>query len=71
MLFGLCNAQATFQRADERGLTGLDPEVCQVYLDDITVHSHDLDSYIGRLERLFERLPRAGLKLKVSKCMLL
>ena len=44
---------------------GLEPEVCLVYLDDIIVYSRNLDSHLDRLKRLFERLSRAGLKLKI------
>ena len=71
MPFGLCNAPATFQRLMNIAMAGLDPEVWLVYRDDIIVHSPDLDSHLQRLERLFERLSLAGLKLKVSKCRLL
>ena len=52
-------------------MAGLDPEVCLVYVDDVNVHSRVFDSNLDRLERLFERLVQAGLKLKVSKCTLL
>ena len=66
MPFGLCNAPATFQRLMNVAMAGLDPEICLVYLDDIIVHSH-----LVRLERVFERLSRNGLKLKVYKYRLL
>ena len=71
MPFGLCNAPPTFQRLMNVAMSGFDPEICLVYLDDIIVHSWDLGSHLDRLERLFERLTRAGLKLKISKCRLL
>ena len=71
MPLGLCNAPATFQRLMDVAMERLDPEVCLVYLNDIIVHSRDLDSNLDRLERLFEQLSRAGLKLKVSKCRML
>ena len=71
MPFGLCNAPATFRRLMNVATAGLNPEICLVYLDDINVYSCDLGSHLERLERLFERLSRAGLKLKVSKCKLL
>ena len=70
MPFGFCNAPSTFQRLMNVAMAWLDREVCEVCLDDIIIHSRDLDFH-DRLERLFERLGRAELKLKVSKCRLL
>ena len=70
MPFGLCNAPATFQRLMNVALAGLDSQVCLVYLDDIIVHSVDLESHLVRLDRLLTRLVAAGLKLKVFKCQM-
>jgi len=52
-------------------LNGLNFNMCLVYLDDIIVYSADVNEHIGRLEKLFERLRSANLKLKPSKCKLL
>ena len=41
---------------------------CIVYLDDIIIFSQDAASHIERLEAVFEKLAKAGLKLKPSKC---
>jgi len=71
MPFGLCNAPATFQRLMDSVLTGLNFEVCLAYLDDIIVFSRDLDTHFQRLEKLFQRLREANLKLKPSKCFIL
>lgn len=71
MPFGLCNAPATFQRLMDTVLTSLNFEICLAYLDDIILFSHDLDSHLDRLQRLFERLREANLKLKPSKCQIL
>jgi len=71
MLFGLCNAPATFQRLMDTVLMGLNFEACLAYLDDIIVFSRDLDSHFERLEILFQRLREAQLKLKSSKCQML
>ena len=70
MPFGLCNAPATFQQLMNVALAGLDPEVCLMYLDDIIVHSVDLESHLVLFEILLMRLMAADLKLKVSKCQL-
>jgi len=69
--FGLCNAGSTFKRVMDLALNGLNFNMCLVYSDDIIVYSTDVDEHIGRLEKLFERLRSANLKLKPSKCKLL
>jgi hypothetical protein len=68
MPFGLCNAPATFQRLMDVTLAGLNFEICLVYLDDIMVFSQNIESHLERLAALLERLSRANLKLKPSKC---
>ena len=49
MPFGLCNAPATFQRLMNVIMAGLDPLVCLVNLDDVSVHSKDLRVHLDRL----------------------
>lgn len=71
MPFGLCNAPATFQRLMDTVLMGLNFDICLAYLDDIIVYSRDLSSHMDRLEKLFQRLREANLKLKPSKCSIL
>ena len=71
MPFGLCNAPATFQRLMDTVLMGLNFDICLAYLDDIIVYSRDLQSHMERLERLFQRLQEANLKLKPSKCSIM
>jgi len=69
--FGLCNAGSTFQRVMDLALSGLNYNMCLVYLDDIIVYSSSVEEHIERLGLLFERLRAANLKLKPSKCSLL
>jgi transposase InsO family protein len=71
MPFGLCNAPATFQRLMDCTMRGLQYEICLIYLDDIIVFSDDIASHLVRLEKIFERLNQASLKLKPSKCSFL
>ena len=68
MPFGLTNAPATFQRLMESCLGELHLEWYIIYLDDIIIFSKNPDDHITRLERVFEKLAKAGLKLKSSKC---
>lgn len=71
MPFGMCNAPATFQRLMDTVLKNLNFEICLAYIDDIIVFSHDLSSHMERLNKLFQRLKEANLKLKISKCNVL
>ena len=68
MPFGLTNAPATFQRLMESCLGELHLDWCIIYLDDIIIFSKTPDEHITRLEGVFEKLAKAGLKLKPSKC---
>ena len=43
---------------------------CIIYLDDLVIFSKDLVSHLERLEAVFQKLEKAGLKLKPSKCEL-
>ena len=68
MPFGATNAPATFQRLIDNCLGDLNMNWCIVYLDDIIIFSQDAASHIERLEAVFRKLAKAGLKLKPSKC---
>ena len=70
MPFGLCNAPATFQRAMDFIMADLNYKICLVYLDDIILFSKTVDEHFDRLGQFLERLRRANLKLKPSKCQL-
>ena len=62
MLFGLCNAPATFERLMDRVLQGL--------LDDIISFGSTFDGALTNLTLIFERLRSYGLQLKSTKCHL-
>ena len=68
MPFGLCNAPATFQRLMTRVLAGLHWSVALVYLDDIIVFSPTIEEHFDRLEKVFQALRQAKLKVKPRKC---
>ena len=70
MPFRLTNAPTTFQRLIETFLGDLNLHWCIIYLDDIVIFSKDPASHLKRLEAVFWKLKKAGLKLNPSKCEL-
>ena len=68
MPFGLKNAPATFQRAMDSVLYGLQGERCFVYLDDIVVFASSLQEHEQKLTEVFNRLRKHGLKVQPDKC---
>ena len=64
--FGLAQAPAYFQRLINEVLTGCD--FAMGYLDDIIIYSKSEEEHLQHLEEIFERLRKAGLKLKLQKC---
>ncbi|CAG9109133.1 unnamed protein product [Plutella xylostella] len=68
MPFGLKNAPSTFQKLMNTCLSGLQGTRCFVYLDDIVIYSHDLQTHIDNLSAVFERIRQFNLKLQPDKC---
>ena len=68
MPIGLTNAPATFQRLMENCLGDLHLNWCIIYLDDVIVYSKTPEEHLQRLEAAFEKISKAGLKLKPNKC---
>ena len=68
MPFRLTNAPATFQHLMESCLGELHLNWCIIYLDDIIVFSKTPEEHLERLQGVFDKLAKTGLKLKPSKC---
>src|SRR5918911_827290 len=68
MPFGLTNAPATFQRMMQEVLEELFYKNAPAYIDDINVHLETFEQHIKILEEVFERIRKAGLKLRIDKC---
>ena len=68
MSFRLTNAPATFQCLMQSGLSNLHLQYCIIYLDDIIVFSKTLEEHLTRLQAVFQKLKKAELKLKPSRC---
>ena len=68
MPFGLQGAPATFQRLMDSVLADL--SFCAAYLDDVIIFSKSWMEHVVHLERVIERLEKAGLTFKASKCQI-
>ena len=66
--YGLVTAPSEFSRLMGEVLRGLQWKECLVYMDDIIVPGKTVDETLHRLEHVFQRLEKAGLKLKPKKC---
>ena len=64
--FGLSQAPAYFQRLINKVIKGL--PFAFGYLDDVLIHSPDIETHLQNMRILFQRLREADLKLKYSKC---
>uniref|UniRef100_A0A3B1K6C6 Gypsy retrotransposon integrase-like protein 1 n=1 Tax=Astyanax mexicanus TaxID=7994 RepID=A0A3B1K6C6_ASTMX len=71
MPFGLQNSPSTFQRLMTCCFGDLNFESLLIYLDDIVIFSRTFDEHLERLQMVFDRLRKYGLKLKPQKCHLL
>ena len=70
MPFGLCNAQATFQKLMQNCLGKLNMTYCLLYLDDIIVFLMTEEEHLHCLYVVFEHFREHHLKLKPTKCRL-
>lgn len=68
MPFGLHNAPATFQRAMQEVLRGLNWKFVLVYLDDVIIFSKSFEEHLDHLKQVLERFRSVGLKLQPKKC---
>ena len=64
--FGVSSAPSIFQRTMETLLQGL--SFVTVYIDDILISGRTPDEHMANLEKVLERLSKAGMRLKKSKC---
>ena len=66
MSFGLSGAPGSFQRYMDKILQGL--SYVTIYLDDILIHSADVEIHKAHLMEVFDRLATAGVTLWGKKC---
>ena len=68
MPFGLTNAPATFQAFIDDVLKEYLDDFVLVYIDDILVYSDTFEEHVQQVRKVLEKLEKAGLRLKMSKC---
>lgn len=66
----LCMPLQMHQRLNQmqRVLACLSPEQCLTYIDDVIVFSASFEQHLTRLRAVLERIAKAGLRLKSTKC---
>ena len=70
MPFGLCNAPATFMRMMDKAFGDENFQTILIYLDDILIPAKSFTEMLSRLDMVFNRLEKFGLKVKPEKCHL-
>jgi transposase InsO family protein len=68
MAFGLCNAPATYARAINVVLHGLNWNAVLAFLDDLMALGRSFEGHLKTLEDIFTRFRTYQLKLKPQKC---
>ena len=67
MPFGIQAAPGIYSRLISLVVSGMDPESCAAYLDDLLLSSNDLKSHVKVLEEVLQRYYKAGIKINPSK----
>jgi hypothetical protein len=68
MPFGLTNAPAQFQAYINEALVGLVDVTCIVYLDDVLIFLETEKEHVSYVREVLQRLRKAKLFVKLSKC---
>jgi hypothetical protein len=68
MPFGLCNAQAPFQRMMNDILRAFLHKFVTVYLDDVCIYSRTVEEHLEHLRLVLQRFKEESLKLRLKKC---
>ncbi|GJW97384.1 reverse transcriptase domain-containing protein [Tanacetum coccineum] len=68
MLFGLCNAPATFQRCMTEIFHDMMEDFMEVFMDDFLIFGNSFDCYLANLDRMLARCEETNLVLNWKKC---
>ena len=66
--YGVINAPAIFDELMRTVLQGLQPKYCFNHLDMVIVYSKTLADHEQHLENIFDRIRKAGLKMRLAGC---
>ena len=66
--YGLRSMPNIFSRLMEIAMADLLGSHVWVYIDDLIVHSKDIESHVAKLDAVFNRLSEANLTVKLQKC---
>ena len=69
--FGLANAPSAYSRLVQMALDQLPPGFAMGYIDDIIIHSADLQEHLHHLREVVQLHVRMGMKLNMRKCNLI
>ena len=70
MPFGVLSGPSIYSRTVLKALEHLPSHFWLVYLDDIIIHSKNTRDHLNHLEKILDAHARAGMKLKLSKCLI-
>lgn len=66
--FGINICPTSFQRMVNLAMSGLTPDICFLYLDDIIIVGRSEKNHLFNLRKVFEKLKEKNLKLNPQKC---
>jgi hypothetical protein len=67
MLFGLCNAPASFQWYMMSIFSDIIEEIMEVFMDDFSIYSKTFDHCLENLDKVLQRCQEKKLVLKLGK----
>ena len=66
--FGLKTVPETYQRLIDKVIQGLKCNICIGYLDDLIIWSKDFNQQLERLQKVFDAIRNANLRMNPEKC---
>ena len=70
MPMGITGAVETFQKMMNEALGDYLHTICEVYLDDIVIHSENLEEHVKHVKMVADRLASYNFQIKLEKCQI-